>query len=646
MNWRSWIFILGLSYLFLSFLSWPLQVLVIIILTWYHYRRFHQGTLLFLILCLIFIGRIHIQYDKAPTSSIYEIMEVKQNYVIAMQENTKIIVYGLEEAHMGDIYQLKGHLEKIDTISNFHCFSFEEWANRHQIYYSMNSTEGTCITHRKKPSHQLYTYVKRLDKPIQSFLLTMLYGIHEDDVFYLMISIGMHLSVICGWLKKIIKNKYIAELSCFGLLWGISILTQPSASIWRMMIFSLCRLLFHQENSRTKLGISMVLTLLLLPYMYCEMSFILPITFGFMNLFCLEKYPQWFKSSMVLFPIQLLYYHCFSVVQILLFPLFRIFYACLYVYAWLFLILPINATFDCFAPLFTLLKNITIEWGSVYGGLPTLLLFWYVEVILRLFHQKSIKNLLTYCFCCTVIILQPYLIPFTRIITLDVGQGDCSIIIEPFCSQVIMIDVMGSLNKNIPKDIIVERLNSLGIRHINTLIITHQDYDHSGGYQELVDIIPVEQVIANKKDAKHFYHPHLKLLLLDYQGIDENDNSIVSYYQFNNHSVLFMGDLGMKGEQELLKQYPLLKVDYIKLGHHGSNTSSSLTFLHQIEPRLAIISAGRNNRYQHPHPEVLERLQQENIHVHTTSIQGEGDLILTTLGSIFINTHYNIYSLK
>ena len=92
--------------------------------------------------------------------------------------------------------------------------------------------------------------------------------------------------------------------------------------------------------------------------------------------------------------------------------------------------------------------------------------------------------------------------------------------------------------------------------------------------------------------------------------------------QFYDTSILFMGDLGIKGEKELLKQYPKLQADILKVGHHGSSTSSSSVFLHTLHPKLALISAGRNNRYQHPHQNVIENLHKENIHELTTKEKG------------------------
>ena len=100
-----------------------------------------------------------------------------------------------------------------------------------------------------------------------------------------------------------------------------------------------------------------------------------------------------------------------------------------------------------------------------------------------------------------------------------------------------------------------------------------------------------------------------KLLFLnnkDYEN--ENDNSSVIYTKLNNHKFLFMGDAGVEVEEDLIKKYNLQNIDVLKVGHHGSKTSSSKEFINEINPNYSIISFGKNNRYGHPNDEVLDNL--------------------------------------
>ena len=95
---------------------------------------------------------------------------------------------------------------------------------------------------------------------------------------------------------------------------------------------------------------------------------------------------------------------------------------------------------------------------------------------------------------------------------------------------------------------------------------------------------------------------------------NENDNSSVIYTELNNYKFLFMGDAGVEVEEDLIEKYNLQNIDVLKVGHHGSNTSSSKIFIDEINPKYSIISVGKNNRYGHPNKEVLESLKESKIY--------------------------------
>ena len=101
---------------------------------------------------------------------------------------------------------------------------------------------------------------------------------------------------------------------------------------------------------------------------------------------------------------------------------------------------------------------------------------------------------------------------------------------------------------------------------------------------------------------------------------DENDNSNVVYFNYNNYKFLLMGDAGIEVEKDLIEKYNLSDIDVLKVGHHGSGTSSSEEFINNIVPKYSIISVGKNNKYGHPNKEVLNRL--ENTKIYRTDKQG------------------------
>jgi len=101
---------------------------------------------------------------------------------------------------------------------------------------------------------------------------------------------------------------------------------------------------------------------------------------------------------------------------------------------------------------------------------------------------------------------------------------------------------------------------------------------------------------------------------------NENDNSNIIYTKLNNYKFLFMGDAGVEVEEDLIKRYNLTDIDVLKVGHHGSKTSSSENFINKINPEYSIISVGKNNRYGHPNKEVLNNLEKTKI--YRTDIDG------------------------
>jgi len=119
----------------------------------------------------------------------------------------------------------------------------------------------------------------------------------------------------------------------------------------------------------------------------------------------------------------------------------------------------------------------------------------------------------------------------------------------------------------------------------------------------------------------------LQVLYPSGTGDGGNDDSIVLYGEFFQTKFLFTGDLERQGEIELLQRFPQLKADVLKAGHHGSKGSSSPEFLEQIQPKLALISAGQNNRYRHPHQETLQRFEKFNTTIYRTDQQGAIRLI-------------------
>ena len=178
---------------------------------------------------------------------------------------------------------------------------------------------------------------------------------------------------------------------------------------------------------------------------------------------------------------------------------------------------------------------------------------------------------------------------------------------------------------------------SLGITKVDYLITTHGDYDHMGEAINLVNNFKVEKVIFNcgkfndleqslikVLDKKKIpYYSCIKELNIDNNKLqflntkeydNENENSNVIYTELNGYKFMFMGDASVTTEKEIMNKYNLPDIDVLKVGHHGSKTSSSKEFINVITPKYSIISVGKNNRYGHPNKEVLNTLENSKIY--------------------------------
>lgn len=145
-----------------------------------------------------------------------------------------------------------------------------------------------------------------------------------------------------------------------------------------------------------------------------------------------------------------------------------------------------------------------------------------------------------------------------------------------------------------------------------------------GGYNDLEK--GLIKVLDKKKTPYYSCIKELKIDKFKLQFLNtgtydnENDNSLVAYLNYNNYKFLFMGGAGMKREMDIIDKYNLSDMDILKVGHHGSKTSSSESFIDEINLKYSIISVGKNNRYGHPNSDVLDNLKYSQI--YRTDIDG------------------------
>lgn len=244
--------------------------------------------------------------------------------------------------------------------------------------------------------------------------------------------------------------------------------------------------------------------------------------------------------------------------------------------------------------------------------------------------------------------------PAGQITMLDVGQGDSTIIQSPYHQCTVMVDTGGKVSfnssggKSIFDDTLKPYLMGEGIRTIDHLILTHGDWDHMGEVIPLLQTIKVREIIINSyplnQHMQEVINEALKLKIIvrtieedetlvcgnqkltflagQRQAIDENDASLVFYLQMGHFTAFLSGDISHRIESLLLNQYRLSAVDLYKAAHHGSKTSNSADLIKKLNPKLVVVSAGRNNRYNHPSIEVVNQMNEMKIPILTTQIQG------------------------
>jgi competence protein ComEC len=295
--------------------------------------------------------------------------------------------------------------------------------------------------------------------------------------------------------------------------------------------------------------------------------------------------------------------------------------------------------------------------GLVHVGKPSRLLTM-ITVVLALkiiaMDQGCLKKRLLTTYCVIWMGLWGFfkLDPFGEITFFDVGQGDSILVREPFNQTITMVDTGGKMQfgKNttpvkhtIAKNSSINYLQSIGITKLNNLCLTHQDVDHIGEASEILNNFTVKKLIfpvgvettdnyrrkilpfvRNTKVITCLQGMKINRLPMEIKypfqaGKGENGDSLVLSGKFGGKRVLLTGDLDLNGEHKIIESGMLNQhVDIFKLGHHGSKTSNSAELLEAITPNLAIVSAGRNNRYGHPNQEVIERLDSMRIpHVST-----------------------------
>lgn len=219
---------------------------------------------------------------------------------------------------------------------------------------------------------------------------------------------------------------------------------------------------------------------------------------------------------------------------------------------------------------------------------------------------------------------------------IDVGQGDSALIVTKN-NKSVLIDTGGKVGSNysLMKSNVIPFFKSIGIRKLDYLFITHGDYDHAGYGIDLVNNFNAKNRFTNKGkynslekklNIKSFNNSYIKIDNVEIYSLNsklynnENSDSLVLLVIIDNYKLLFMGDASINTEKDIMNNYDIGDVFILKVGHHGSKTSSSEEFINNVNPKYSIISVGKNNKFGHPNKEVLDNLS--NSKIYRTDIDG------------------------
>lgn len=576
--------------------GWSLFIFIVFLFI-YHlkYKRFNKFSLLLMLVVYLF-SFVNFSFRNNC------VLETHENYVIAAVHHQKVLIYTDEVYFENEEVEVLKAPNKLESLSNFRLFDWKNYCEQQNIT-DVYQQEDVVIHKKNSIRRHFYEKVK---EQYQSFL-PFLYGFEKMDS--MIVSSGLHFSYLNEFVINSLKESgiFLGNIVASFLLILCSFLFPSTFTFKRILIGNIVKLCFRTYSRKEKIGIQYLILLILYPNSVFQLAFILPFLLTFISLFQVNQKSNKLLFSTFMMFFQYLTFHICHPLRILFFSILRkihgiIFITCL-------IVCVFNLKVDClFVFKFIQLFNL-IEFT---GGVPPLFFILFCFTYFQWWN--GIQKMKIYSVCLVLLIpFQAYLNPFYEVLFLNVGQGDSIFIRAPFNSSNILIDI-----PKYQEDVVLDTLKAYGIHELDYLVITHDDSDHSGGKEKLIKSFKVKKVVDDHKDLSL---GQKKLWSLNRKHEDENDNSLVYFMEIGGLKYLLMGDASKLVEKELVDEFEL-DCDILKVGHHGSKTSSSALFIQSVSPQMGVISVKKKNRYGHPHQEVLDILNQFQVRMKMTSESG------------------------
>ncbi len=481
---------------------------------------------------------------------------------------------------------------------------------------------------------------------------------------------GSHVTVLTTILFLVLRkfnmvSKYLIVnivLIIYGFIVGFP------ASIKRCIIFYL----INSINKIFKLNISSIKVLFLVISLLIIYNYKIIYDVGFIYsvvtvmgiilcgdyISCDNKLFSSFRLSLVAFifslPISLIYFYDVNIMSVI-YNMFYVPYISFIVYPLCLLSFIVPVLSNILNVFIYLLEYVSIYLSdinlfNIYLDFNILEIILFYTVTLLVFYKRVYKLIVLLIIIVIVDLLVPYLDSKGYIYFFDVGQGDSCLVISPYRKDIVLIDT-GGLESYVKEkwmvkgeyyvtDNVISFMKSKGIKSIDLLILSHGDSDHAKEVSNIYNSIDIKYLKLNRGDLTKYesiskylintcdYKPdNMVLKYLDYKDYgNENDNSLFVYMKIYDKEILSYGDASKYVEEDIINKYKLSNIDILKVGHHGSKTSSSKLFIDKIKPKYSVISVGKNNRFGHPNGEVLDVLKDSTI--YRTDIDGTIEFII------------------
>ncbi len=575
---------------------------------------------LFVVVFILFLLRSNLQLCQPINQG--RVVRLNKSSLLVQKGYTKVLVQVQDVSIYAMDDQIKLYaLHPIEANMNQDGFNPIDWSKANGICYRTAEADSYRIE-GSGLMHQLSKGGFNQDKRFIQEVRALLFQSDPDEISSLWISMGLVYLALLDVIKRVcihFKSIWVERLiSITVLLYLAYVLGMPLVLLRILITYAVGMFI---EDRMLKWALSIFICLWYSPYGSSQLAYIFPFSMQAVTLFVDKKAVKWVRFSVAYWCL-LMNMKRVSLLGIILFPINRILNLGLIVMGILssfipYIHKPFSSIYRCLDLWFVYTQDVFVLRGRASVVLISFSIYLWHRLRNKHFGIRIISLIMINFLM--VFISYPW---FYTVTMLYVGQGDAILLQAPFNQSVILIDTgPPSHYANLKAS-----LDHRGVHTLNHLIITHDDADHNGNVEALHRDYAIKNLVKLGRDIQDewFHLQYLPIL----EAKEDNDLSLVYQVGIASLRFLFMGDLGTAGELQLIKAHPELKSDVIKLGHHGSKTSSSLAFLSHVQARIALISAGKNP-YGHPNWEVMERLKRLAIRPVVSQASGTVQIVIT-----------------